>query len=267
MSAHPLVACNDELVAQLRSHADAYPEDIFTPLSNAEVAMHEGIVTRASASMGRHMGAFLKQAADRIEELERGISDSVSKDTFNETERARLDAIGDLRIVRSQLVATTGRIVGYEEETKAARAYAEQLQRTATAFLKRAVLCRKVEDFDRLMDSDELFDLRGSLSKTPNPSGDARGASVANDAAVPSALVASTGPVGLGPFDTTTASSGDATKALELYLSGFRAIRATATGPAFGIEVARKRLEKIAEIAAAALAKQFHSSFPDTRKP
>lgn len=58
-----------DLVARLRGIATAYPEDIFGPVTDAEIKEHASLITRNSAAMGRHMGKFLLQAADEIERL------------------------------------------------------------------------------------------------------------------------------------------------------------------------------------------------------
>jgi hypothetical protein len=56
-----------ELVHELRSIAGAYPEDIFGPVTDAEIKEHASLITRNSAAMGRHLGQFLTKAADEIE--------------------------------------------------------------------------------------------------------------------------------------------------------------------------------------------------------
>lgn len=59
-----------ELVDRLHSLTKAYPEDVFTPLTPEEIEQHSNIVTRASASMGRHFAGILTDAADRIAALD-----------------------------------------------------------------------------------------------------------------------------------------------------------------------------------------------------
>lgn len=64
---------NDDFVLRLRSIANAYPEDIFGPVTDDERREHASLITRNSAAMGRHLGKFLAQAADEIERLEHEI--------------------------------------------------------------------------------------------------------------------------------------------------------------------------------------------------
>lgn len=64
-----------ELVHHLRGFAEAYPESVFTPLSDADTDRIIGCgvnapIDRISASMGRHFAPWLTKAADRIEALE-----------------------------------------------------------------------------------------------------------------------------------------------------------------------------------------------------
>ena len=59
---------DEELVQRLRDFSQAYPVDIFLPLDD-EDKRHPLTITRASASMGRHMAPFMARAADRIESL------------------------------------------------------------------------------------------------------------------------------------------------------------------------------------------------------
>lgn len=62
---------DDDFTLRLRSLANAYPEDIFGPVTEAEVKEHASLITRNSAAMGRHLGKFLLEAADEIDRLER----------------------------------------------------------------------------------------------------------------------------------------------------------------------------------------------------
>jgi hypothetical protein len=61
----------EQIIHRLRQWADAYPEDMFPPLSKEELAtiqkVFPGFVDRASASMGRHMGRQLRELADELE--------------------------------------------------------------------------------------------------------------------------------------------------------------------------------------------------------
>lgn len=58
------------LVERLRSFAEAYPEDIFIPLTAEETKTYSSIITRASGGMGRHFATFAVSAADEIERLQ-----------------------------------------------------------------------------------------------------------------------------------------------------------------------------------------------------
>jgi hypothetical protein len=61
----------EQLVNRLRQWANAYPEDMFPPLSKEELATVQkafpGFLDRASASMGRHIGKQLNELADELE--------------------------------------------------------------------------------------------------------------------------------------------------------------------------------------------------------
>jgi hypothetical protein len=57
------------LVERLRSLADAYPADVFPPVTDEDRANQPSLVTRASASMGRHFAPTFTEAADEIERL------------------------------------------------------------------------------------------------------------------------------------------------------------------------------------------------------
>lgn len=59
----------ESLIERLRALAEAYPEDVFPALTKEQTNAHPEIVTRASASMGRHFSAVFTQAADEIERL------------------------------------------------------------------------------------------------------------------------------------------------------------------------------------------------------
>lgn len=60
-----------DIVDRLRDAAEAYPEDIFPAPSKLQLAMHPEVITRASASMGRHFSPMLTAAADEIDRLRR----------------------------------------------------------------------------------------------------------------------------------------------------------------------------------------------------
>jgi hypothetical protein len=53
----------------LRGFEQAYPKDVFPPLTDQETAEHSEIIAKASAQMGRHMAQFTTQAADEIARL------------------------------------------------------------------------------------------------------------------------------------------------------------------------------------------------------
>ncbi len=61
----------EQLINRLRQWANAYPEDMFPPLSKEELATVQkafpGFLDRASAAMGRHMGRQLGELADELE--------------------------------------------------------------------------------------------------------------------------------------------------------------------------------------------------------
>lgn len=57
-------------IHQLRMFTEAYPEDMFAPLSEDEIKAHSEIVSRSSATMGRHCAKIFAQAADTIGSLQ-----------------------------------------------------------------------------------------------------------------------------------------------------------------------------------------------------
>ena len=59
----------ESLIERLRALAEAYPIDVFPALTKEQTNAHPEIVTRASASMGRHFSPVFTQAADEIERL------------------------------------------------------------------------------------------------------------------------------------------------------------------------------------------------------
>ncbi len=57
-----------DIVPRLRSFAEAYPTDIFPPLTDAERGeLKRGVMDRIGASMGRHCSKFMTEAADAID--------------------------------------------------------------------------------------------------------------------------------------------------------------------------------------------------------
>lgn len=67
---------NEDLINTLPSFAKAYPEDVFAPLSKAEIAevvkAYPGVIDRISAAMGRHCAKFMAEAANEIERQGKG---------------------------------------------------------------------------------------------------------------------------------------------------------------------------------------------------
>lgn len=57
---------NKALAERLLNASEAYPEDVFLPLTPAERAEHGDIVQRASAQMGRHFSSLLREAAEAL---------------------------------------------------------------------------------------------------------------------------------------------------------------------------------------------------------
>ena len=58
---------HEELINRLRQTAEAYPEDIFTPLTDEDRKAHGTLISRASAGMGRHFSKLFTAAADALE--------------------------------------------------------------------------------------------------------------------------------------------------------------------------------------------------------
>lgn len=59
----------DALDERLRGFASAYPESVFGPVTEQEIADQASLITRNSAAMGRHMAKFTVEAADAINNL------------------------------------------------------------------------------------------------------------------------------------------------------------------------------------------------------
>lgn len=59
-----------DLEKRLRDAAQAYPEDVFPPVTDEDREKCGFAVTRAAAAMGRHFSPMLTATADRIAELE-----------------------------------------------------------------------------------------------------------------------------------------------------------------------------------------------------
>lgn len=59
----------ESLIERLRALAEAYPVDVFPALTKEQTSAHPEIVTRASASMGRHFSPVFTQSADELERL------------------------------------------------------------------------------------------------------------------------------------------------------------------------------------------------------
>jgi hypothetical protein len=61
----------EHVIHELRHWADAYPETIFKPARQEEVAMANrafpGLLDTTSAAMGRHLGVKLGELADELE--------------------------------------------------------------------------------------------------------------------------------------------------------------------------------------------------------
>lgn len=62
---------SEELIRTLRSFSEAYPEEVFTPLTDEDRKLHGILITRASAGMGRHCAKFMREAADALERTEK----------------------------------------------------------------------------------------------------------------------------------------------------------------------------------------------------
>ena len=58
-----------DITERLKDAAQAYPADIFLPVTREQREAHPQIVTRASAAMGRHFSPMFTEAADEIERL------------------------------------------------------------------------------------------------------------------------------------------------------------------------------------------------------
>jgi hypothetical protein len=59
----------EQVTHDLRAMAEAYPEDVFSPLTDADREAHPDIIQRASAGMGRHLSKRLAELADQLESI------------------------------------------------------------------------------------------------------------------------------------------------------------------------------------------------------
>ena len=59
-----------QLVTELRDFARAYPEDIFTPLTDEEREKYGSIITRTAAQTGRHFAPWFLKAAEALDQIE-----------------------------------------------------------------------------------------------------------------------------------------------------------------------------------------------------
>ena len=58
------------LIRELREFARAYPEEIFTPFTDAEREQYAAVITRASGAMGRHLAPWLLSAAKALDQID-----------------------------------------------------------------------------------------------------------------------------------------------------------------------------------------------------
>ena len=59
----------EALIHRLRQVAQAYPEDVFGSITDAERNEHGSLISRSSAGMGRHFSALFTEAADALAAL------------------------------------------------------------------------------------------------------------------------------------------------------------------------------------------------------
>jgi hypothetical protein len=101
-----------ELVAKLLGFSSAYPEDMFPPLTKAEIAeLPRGILDRASAAMGRHVAKFAKEAADAVEAQHREIERLTRAVESSGLKRLQADIERDAAV--DDVAHLAGVIVGY----------------------------------------------------------------------------------------------------------------------------------------------------------
>lgn len=61
----------EDIAHRLKGWSEAYPEDIFRPLSEAEIKevtkVYPGVIDRASAAMGRHFAKQMREMGVALE--------------------------------------------------------------------------------------------------------------------------------------------------------------------------------------------------------
>jgi hypothetical protein len=106
---------NEQLIGRLRHFAEAYPTDIWPPMTPEErKQVGDSIVSRISADMGRHCAKIMAEAALALEEAEQ--SDRVRKKL---SKAAELTAEDSDRLIERQaalLTQTVNILRGHPEE-------------------------------------------------------------------------------------------------------------------------------------------------------
>jgi hypothetical protein len=99
------------LIERLESTARAYPEDVFTPLTDEQKKTYGWVVQAASAGMGRHMAPLLLEAAALLRKLQQGAE---SDEVMNAVRRYGAGFTNDE--IRSFLSASQGQEGGHARD-------------------------------------------------------------------------------------------------------------------------------------------------------
>lgn len=155
-----------DFIDTLRGFTKAYPEDIFTPLTEAERKQMGSLLDRASAGMGRHMAKFMAQAADMIERLAAPPS---AQTVAQERERIVVDLV-KLYDSRRPAGGVHGQIVGLEPYVIRANGNALSVLLDAAELISAALAApAQLSDEQILQKADDFgIDYDGSFYRNPD---------------------------------------------------------------------------------------------------
>ena len=76
------------LSERLLERAEAYPEDVFGPITDDERKFYASIIQRAAAQMGRHMAPMLREAAALAKSVETAATGEVWQHAYIDGQRS-----------------------------------------------------------------------------------------------------------------------------------------------------------------------------------